>query len=149
MLGKILNFDYERGVGTISGDDGVRYKFVRAEFKGAQTGLRAGMTVDFDRDSEGQVAFEIYPALPSGYSDKNKWIAAVLAFVLGLFGVHKFYLGKTSAGIIMLLCGTIGWLLIIPGLVISLIAFIEFIIYLVKSEQDFHEQYVLGDKAWF
>ena len=33
---------------------------------------------------------------------KNKIVAALLAFFLGTLGIHKFYLGKTTAGIIML-----------------------------------------------
>jgi len=82
--------------------------------------------------------------------DKNKIVAALLAFFLGMLGIHKFYLGKTNAGIIMLLSGTIGWFFFaIPPLVIGIIAFIEFIIYLVKSDQQFHQDYVLGGKSWF
>lgn len=73
----------------------------------------------------------------------------MLAFFLGWLGIHKFYLGKTNAGIIMLVCGTLGWLLLLPPAVIGLIGFIEFIIYLVKSDQQFHEDYVVGDKSWF
>jgi len=81
--------------------------------------------------------------------DKSKVAAALLAFFLGVFGVHKFYLGKTSAGIIMLIGGTLGWLLVLPGLAISVIALIEFIIYLTTSDDEFQRKYVDGDKAWF
>ncbi|HKL73746.1 MAG TPA: TM2 domain-containing protein, partial [Clostridia bacterium] len=34
---------------------------------------------------------------------KNKYIAALLAIFLGLFGVHKFYLGQKTAGIVYLI----------------------------------------------
>ena len=34
---------------------------------------------------------------------KDKMLALVLAFFLGGFGAHKFYLGRTSSGIIYLL----------------------------------------------
>ena len=30
--------------------------------------------------------------------DKNRIVAALLDFVLGGIGIHKFYLGKTTAG---------------------------------------------------
>ena len=81
--------------------------------------------------------------------DKNKIVAALLALFLGGLGIHKFYLGKTTAGIIMLLCGTIGWFLVLPGVVNTIIAFIEFIIYLVISDEDFERKYVQGNQSWF
>jgi hypothetical protein len=49
----------------------------------------------------------------------------------------------------MLLMGTVGWILIIPGLVNWAIAFIEFIIYLTKSDEQFYQDYVIGDRTWF
>ncbi len=33
-------------------------------------------------------------------SDRNVYIAAILAFLLGAFGIHDFYLGYTSRGVI-------------------------------------------------
>ena len=83
-------------------------------------------------------------------SDKNKWVAAILAFLFGILGVHKFYLGKKQAGVIMLVASLVGLILLgIPTLIVSIIAFVEFVIYLVKDEQKFHEDYVVGDRAWF
>jgi hypothetical protein len=49
----------------------------------------------------------------------------------------------------MLVAGTVGWVLVIPGMVCAFIAFIETIIYLVKSDQSFYEDYVMGGKSWF
>ena len=45
---------------------------------------------------------------------KEPVLAFLLAFFLGLFGAHHFYLGRTQAGILMLLCT-----LSVVGLVIS------------------------------
>jgi hypothetical protein len=42
----------------------------------------------------------------SGPSDKSRGIALVLAFLLGLFGAHRFYVGKHKSGALMAL--TIG-----------------------------------------
>jgi hypothetical protein len=49
----------------------------------------------------------------------------------------------------MLICGTIGWFLVLPGLAMCLIAFIEFIIYLTKSDEQFYQDYVVGTREWF
>lgn len=146
MRGKVLSFSDATGQGLISGDNGQRYSFSRADLMGGARSVAAGMAVDFE-GSEG-VAVSIY-VIKSGIPDKNKWVAALLTFFFGIWGVHKFYLGKTNAGIIMLACGTIGWFLILPGLAVAFISFIELIIYLFKSEQQFHEDYVAGDKSWF
>lgn len=35
-------------------------------------------------------------------SDKSKGVAAVLAFFLGAFGIHRFYVGKIGTGILWL-----------------------------------------------
>jgi hypothetical protein len=38
----------------------------------------------------------------SDASDKNKWVAFLLAWVFGYFGAHRFYVGKIGTGILML-----------------------------------------------
>ena len=47
-------------------------------------------------------------------SPKSRLMATLLAFFLGCFGVHRFYLGQVGLGILMLLtCGACGiWQLI-------------------------------------
>jgi TM2 domain-containing membrane protein YozV/cold shock CspA family protein len=144
MRGRVLSYDATTGAGLISGDDGHRYTFTRAALQGGYTAVVPGTVVDFQ--TEDGVANGVY-VLPS-FGDKNRIVAAVLAFFLGHWGIHKFYLGKTNAGIIMLVMGTVGWILIIPGLVNWAIAFIECIIYLTKSDQQFYQDYVIGDRTW-
>ena len=150
MRGKILSYDDYTGSGLISGDDGGRYTFTRGSLMGGARDVLPGAEVDFEVTDN--VATNIY--VTGGVSalsgDKNKIVAALLAFFLGWLGIHKFYLGKTTAGIIMALCGTIGWLLFaIPPLIVGVIAFVEFIIYLVKSDAEFNRDYVVGNKSWF
>ena len=80
---------------------------------------------------------------PGGDDIKNKkLVSGILAILLGGFGVHKFYLGMTTAGIIQLILGFACGI----GAVIGII---EGIIYLTKSDQDFYQLYVVEKKQWF
>ena len=72
----------------------------------------------------------------------SKLVVGLLAIFLGGFGIHKFMLGYTKAGVIQLvlsLCTGIG----------GIIGLIEGIIYLTKSDEDFQRIYVEGKKEWF
>jgi TM2 domain-containing membrane protein YozV len=88
-------------------------------------------------------------APPAGPSDvqNTKILAAVCAIVVGSLGIHKFVLGNTTAGLIMLLvtvltCG-------FGGIVMHVIGIAEGIIYLTKSDADFYQTYVVEQKGWF
>lgn len=77
----------------------------------------------------------------------NKIAAGVCALLLGSFGIHKFLLGYTGAGVIMLLatlltCG-------LAAVVVHVIAIIEGIIYLTKTDEEFVRTYVDNRKEWF
>ena len=73
--------------------------------------------------------------------------AGVFALVLGAFGAHKFYLGYTTEAIIMLLVTllTFGF----GAIVMEIISLIEGIMYLLKSDEEFEQIYVMGKKGWF
>ncbi len=85
------------------------------------------------------------PPIPSPRppgADK-KIVAGILGILLGAWGIHKFYLGYTTEGILQIVitifsCGLGG-----------LLGFIEGIIYLTKSDQDFVATYITGKKGWF
>lgn len=68
---------------------------------------------------------------------KSRIVAALLAFFLGGFGVHKFYLNKNGQGFLHLIfCWTY-----IP----AIIALIEGIGYLMQSDGAFQEKYCQQD----
>lgn len=143
MRGTVLS--YNGTTGLISGDDGRRYSFHRNDVAAGTTFLPAGSTVDFELDTNGRATAVYLIAVATNLSERNKWIASILCFFLGPLGIHKFYMGKTNAGVIML----IGSIILVGLPLTMLISFIELIIYLVKSEQSFYEDYVVGNKSWF
>ena len=87
------------------------------------------------------------PPAPSNPRASNKIAAGVCGIILGGFGIHKFILGYTGAGVIMLLasllsCGALYTAMHIIGLV-------EGIVYLTKTDDEFVRLYVDGRKEWF
>lgn len=67
-------------------------------------------------------------------NEKNKTTAGLLGILLGGFGIHKFYLGKTGLGFVYL----IFFWTFIPAIV----GFIEGVIYLTMKEEDFEKKYL-------
>ncbi|MEA9415879.1 MULTISPECIES: TM2 domain-containing protein [unclassified Flavobacterium] len=64
---------------------------------------------------------------------KSKLTATILTFFLGGIGIHKFYLGKSTQGILYILfCWTL-----IP----SILAFFEFFGLLFMSDNSFNMKY--------
>jgi TM2 domain-containing membrane protein YozV len=90
-----------------------------------------------------------------GGSEKNKVVAALLAFFLGGFGVHKFYLGYNTAGFIMLGVWVVSFMLtfvligIFPLMILGVVAFIEAIIYIITPDDEFQRKYVDNQRPWF
>lgn len=77
-----------------------------------------------------------------GYRSEKKLPAALLGILLGGLGLHKFYLGYTTAGIIQILltfCFGIG----------HVIGIVEGVIYLTKPDEEFDRIYVQGEHPWF
>jgi TM2 domain-containing membrane protein YozV len=86
----------------------------------------------------------------------KKIAAGICGILLGGLGVHKFILGMTTPGVIMLAVTLVGSLggcfLVVPFLAsgaMSVIGLVEGIIYLTKSDQEFYQTYVVEKKEWF
>ena len=94
-------------------------------------------------------------AAPAGA--EKKIAAGICGIVLGGLGIHKFVLGYTQEGVILLsvylvslilaivTCGIATPLVLIP----SVIGIIEGIIYLTKSDEEFVQTYITNRKPWF
>jgi TM2 domain-containing membrane protein YozV len=64
---------------------------------------------------------------------KSRISAALFAFFLGGFGAHKFYLDKVGQGIL--------YLIFFWTLIPAIIAIVEFITYLIMSDEEFNAKY--------
>lgn len=84
--------------------------------------------------------------LPPDVANK-KMVAGILGILLGAWGIHKFYLGYQSAGLIMLLVSLLTCFF--GAAIMGPIGLIEGIMYLTKSDEEFYETYVRNKKEWF
>jgi len=88
---------------------------------------------------------------------KKKGVAFVLAFFLGVFGVHRFYLGQRKLGMIYLAIFLIGFIHITTVhywdgppffIVTAIIAFIDSILFLAMPKDEFDAKYNQGKTAY-
>ncbi len=82
---------------------------------------------------------------------KSKAVAGAAAILMGGLGVHKFYLGYYVQGLVLLAISLVGFRS--PGFIINgavaVVTSIEGIIYLLKTDYEFHETYIENRKPWF
>lgn len=153
MRGQVLGVDKRTGEGIVSGDDGRRYAFGPDDWahRGAPS---IGALVDFEsHDNRALSIFPVpvpvaaqagsgqpltaYPEPVVPRTDRNKLVAALIAFLVGPLGIHRFYLGRTGTGILMLVLSitVIGLALTVPW------ALIDMVRYLVMSDDEFASRY--------
>ena len=149
MRGQVLGVDTRTGNGIVTGDDGRRYSF-RPRDWAARGEPAVGMYVDFDTAEDRALSIfpvpgagsvstpaSTVPASTPGGNDRNKYVAAVIAFLLGPLGIHRFYLGRIGSGVAMLVLT-----FTIVGLIVSLRwAIIDMIRYLVMPDREFEARY--------
>ncbi len=148
MRGQVLGVDTRTGEGLVAGDDGKRYRFTPEDW--AQRGEPAiGLKVDFE--SEGDRALSVFPMPDAAgtrhvlapppprepVTDRNKIVAALLAFFMGPLAVHRFYLGRTGSAIVMLVLSftVVGLAVTVPWSLIDMVR------YLMMSDREFAGRY--------
>ncbi len=77
---------------------------------------------------------------------KNKYVASTLALTLGIYGVHRFYLGQKFRGVIQFGVGVFALMITVfehePLIIVpALVAFIEAVLLLVMPKEDFNEKH--------
>ncbi|VEJ45199.1 TM2 domain-containing protein [Bartonella vinsonii] len=118
MRGIIISQD--QATYLVSGDDGKRYQFATWDWLGKNP-PRVGDAIDFVCD--GDTVNSVFPLLQQD-SDPSKPMLALICWFTGIFGVHRFMVGKVRTGALMLILS-----LTIAGVVITGIwAIIDFIV---------------------
>lgn len=80
-------------------------------------------------------------------ANSKKIAAGICGILLGALGVHKFLLGYTNEGLIMLLVSILTCGFAAP--IMGIIGLVEGIIYLTKTDAEFHATYMAAKKGWF
>lgn len=97
---------------------------------------------DFETDTDSEYLNDADPQNQNSYytdysnanlPEKSRLAAALLAFFLGVLGVHLFYLNKPLRGIVYLILAFTG--------ITCLFALIDFIVYLAASKEYFYKHY--------
>jgi TM2 domain-containing membrane protein YozV len=114
-------------------------KLLPATTAGAPAPVRAAdRALDLDRPPSVGVSGDI----------SNRQLAIGLAaIVAGSLGIHKFILGQSTAGLIMLLVTVVSCTFAMP--VMMVIGMYEGVLYLRMSNEEFCQTYIVNRKAWF
>jgi TM2 domain-containing membrane protein YozV len=102
----------------------------------------SGTTVHYQQPSE-KPLLAGPPVVPPA---SNRILAGILGIVVGWLGIHKFVLGYNKEGLIMLAVTIFTG---IGSIAMWGIGIAEGIIYLTKSDAEFHETYVVRRRGWF
>lgn len=72
---------------------------------------------------------------PEGYKVKKKYVAVLLGYMLGVFGIHNFYLGNKTKGLVQVLLSTVGaiFTLGISTIAVAIWAIVETVLILTED----------------
>jgi len=100
-----------------------------------------------------QPVYQQQPAPHLSEANNKKMTAGLCAIFLGFLGVHKFILGYHGAGWVYLglFIGSVVTCIfsttVIP--IMGTLSFVEGIIYLTKTDEDFYQTYMVNRREWF
>jgi TM2 domain-containing membrane protein YozV len=98
--------------------------------------------MNFDYNDQVSESFRNNDAFAECPEGKSRGVAGLLAILVGSLGIHYFYLGKTTAGILTILlclvtCGAFDVLMLIQGILL-----------LCMRNEDFRRKYVLSTSSF-
>lgn len=85
--------------------------------------------------------------MQDGADASKKTAAGICGILIGALGIHKFVLGYTTEGAIMLAVSLLTCGIASP--IMGIIGLIEGITYLTKSDREFIDTYINSKKGWF
>ncbi|HJZ55296.1 MAG TPA: NINE protein, partial [Gemmataceae bacterium] len=83
------------------------------------------------------------PPPPPPVTGNDRTTHAIVAILLGVFGVHKFMQGNTTNGLIRLVLGLFFWW------ILWIIPLIEGLQYLGMTDEQYARDYLQYKKDWF
>lgn len=109
---------------------------------GYNNGFNNGFNNGYNNGFNEQEYYSRNDAFACDAVGKSRGVAALLAIFLGGLGIHYFYLGKTTAGIVTLLLSLVScliwyWIMVIQG-----------ILMLVMNNYDFDRKYVYTQNSF-
>jgi TM2 domain-containing membrane protein YozV len=120
-----------------------------AQLEGTQDWKPLVSFADFASDFKAAASIALAPPPQTTAHPRagSRIAAGICGILLGSLGIHKFILGYTGAGLIMLLVTVLTCFVASP--IMHLIGLIEGIVYLTKSDAEFVKTYVDSKREWF
>lgn len=92
------------------------------------------------QQSGSQAAGAADSVFSNGPSGKSRGVAGLMALLLGCFGLHYFYLGKTGAGITFLLITILSCFIL--GSLVQVVAVIQGVLFFTMTSDEFERKWV-------
>lgn len=118
--------------------DAIRCRYCGADLRGSDVPPYTGYNNAYQRPPvpplSGWEANDIFATGPNG---KSRGVAALFAILLGSLGIHYFYMGKPTGGIVFLILT-----LVSCGVVPSILGIIQGIMMLGMTNSEFERRYI-------